>query len=456
MGEQEGGIGATYVSNFNVPPIVQLTADGGAPGNVRNFSAFFSPSGPIVLYRAVPLFLDASKTTDTDNYPIEFTWTVNNSNPNVTITPSVSGSSAVLLINRAIGGAAITDPPIIVGVVAVDYNGVTPLHPPMTITHISVTGNVVTVTTAEPVSLAEGELVFLYDIDVATFLNDRVVSVVSAASGVVFSANLTSGFTHADYASAPDTGFAIANFQYGYCVVTVPYNAPPTIDFSHDGISHEPVILPIQAPRNTTVDINPTYTGVTDPDDATTYSWSQTGGNLIPISQILNGLHNPYLQFQDNGALLTGEALTWDLTVNDGVNPPATGNVEVDVVTYPFAYLDTLRLSRTIWGYPSSPPTSPIITSPPTSPPVTSPPTSPPTIADIALRNTPQVYSTLDVSTLYTNFRSVKRNSVLDGTDRYLIISEASVMVYGGVNPNMVLLPQIVCSTVSDCRCCSH
>ncbi len=40
-------------------------------------------------------------------------------------------------------------------------------------------------------------------------------------------------------------------------------------------------------------------------------------------------------------------------------------------------------------------------------------------------------WSPLDVSIMFNNLRTIKRNSVLDGTDRYLVISPYSVLVYG-------------------------
>jgi hypothetical protein len=387
IGEQEGSTtsGATYVSDFNVPPVVRLT-----------------PPSPVNGLRAVPLTFDASGTNDGDTDPIQFTWTYTPTSAFVTLVPN--GTAAKLTVARAIGGNSAT---FTVGVVAVDYNGTNPIHPPMTVTNISISSNVLTVTTSATVSLAVGEPVFLYNLVTATFLNDAVLSV-TGSSGSTFTAN----FTHADY-SASESGKAIANAQFATCVVNIPANAAPTIDFSHDAITHNPVTLPIQATRNSIVTIHPTYTGITDPDDSTTYAWSQVSGTPIPSTQILSGLSGSYLQFETNGVLVQGDTLVWSLTVSDAVNAPVTSTVTVNVAAYPFAIKDTLQLSRSVWG------------------------------GNISQRNSIHTWAPLDISTIYTNLGNIKRNSVLDGSDRYLIISTGSVLVYGGVSPNVVLLRKL-------------
>ena len=403
VGEYVGeAAGASYVSDFNVPPKVTLL-----------------PVGPLVAFRGTPITFDASGTSDGDLDSVQFTWTFSPSNSNVTLIPSASGSKATFLVNRSIGGSAAE---FIVGVVAVDYAGLTPLHPPMNITNIEFTsaGSVVTVTTDASVSLTSGENVFLYNIATATFLNNLQATVISA-SGFGFTASI-SGFSHADYPAAADTGSVVTHQQFAFCDVSVLYNPPPTIDFTHDRLTGDPVTLPIQASRNSVITINPTYTGVTDPDDATTYTWQQLGGT--PVSSVIGGLQSASLQFQTNGALIQGDTLVWGLTVNDGVNPavPATPDlITVIVEPYPFSNPDNLRLSRTVWN------------------------------GEISQRNTVQTWSSLDVSAIYTNFQSIKRTSVLPdstghgiaGNDRYILISSGSVSVYGGSNPTVVLMRKL-------------
>ena len=318
VGERVGSTtsGATYVSDFDVPPVVSLV-----------------PEGSTVVLRGIPFLFDASGTNDGDLDAVEFTWTYTPTDPNVSITPNASGTQADLLVLGSIGGAARD---FVVGVAAVDYYQTTPLHPPMNIVNIDVTSNLLTITTDAVVVLAVGEQVFLYNIQNATFLNDTVV-VVTEVGSESFSAALTTP----DYPTTADTGSAIANAQFGYCAVTVPYNPPPTITFTENPVSVE---------RNSVAYIQPVYTGATDADDLTTYTWAQVGGTAVPVSQILSGTNTSFLQFETNGALIQGESLEWSLTVNDGVNPPVTATVTVNVAGFVFNLLDTFRLTRSIWG----------------------------------------------------------------------------------------------------------
>lgn len=56
------------------------------------------------------------------------------------------------------------------------------------------------------------------------------------------------------------------------------------------------------------------------------------------------------------------------------------------------------------------------------------------------------VWSPLDISIIFSNLRSVKRTSVLDGSDRYIVISRYSVLVYGvfpDANPVAVLMRKL-------------
>jgi hypothetical protein len=60
--------------------------------------------------------------------------------------------------------------------------------------------------------------------------------------------------------------------------------------------------------------------------------------------------------------------------------------------------------------------------------------------------NATDSWSPLDISILYNDLKAIKRTSVLDGSDRYILISDHSVLVYGvfpSTTPASVLLSQI-------------
>jgi hypothetical protein len=112
--------------------------------------------------------------------------------------------------------------------------------------------------------------------------------------------------------------------------------------------------------------------------------------------------------------VLEGEITTWQLTVNDGVNPPVSSILYLEVASYDFSLADTLRLSRAIWtgniaDRNTAPPSSPLA----------------------------GWWGALGISTMYTNLSSIKRVSILQGSspplydnDRYLLISPYSVTVF--------------------------
>jgi hypothetical protein len=462
VGEKASGAtnSPVYLSNFNVPPVAVL-----------------QPSTATV-HRGQPFSLSAAQTSDGDVDSLTFTWTKNDPDVvNVVLTPTASTAS--LLVGRGVGGGARS---FVVAVVAVDSQNSVELHPALVITNVSLTSNVVTFSTVN--TLVAGQQVLVYNLTTATFLNDNIFTVLTA-SGSQFTAN----FTHANYVSAADTGKAIASPQFATCAITVPFNAAPTIDFTHDAISHQVVTLPIAAARNATVAINPTLTGVTDIDDVPVYTWVQTTGTPVTI---LNGTAAPSIQFLTNGVSVNGEALVFELTVDDGVNAPVVSTVTVNVAAYNFAGLDTHKIARSIFtntvnitnvaitsnvltvlAANSFLPGQDVFLTGLTSPAslflnnktirvttasasqftgafvhanYSSAPETGTASASVSIsqRNSTYVWAPLAPSTLYTDLVDAKRTSVLDGTDRYICISPGSVQVLGGINPQLVLLRKLL------------
>lgn len=247
------------------------------------------------------------------------------------------------------------------------------------ITNISLTSNVVTVTANN--AFTAGQVVVIKDLVTATFLNDVQLTVLaSGLSGTQFEAN----FTHADYPSAADTGVAHASVA-----------------------------------RDISFTFTPTITGANDIDDATTYTWLQTGGNPILAT---NGLNAPTLSFVTRGFDVHGETLTFQLTVDDGVNTPVVDTTfTITIQAYSFSGLDTLFLARSNFTTDGT------------------------TIATIAERNigTGQ-WTPLMISAILTDLNAVKRTSVLDGSDRYLTITPFGITVYGGVTPLLFVLRHLL------------
>jgi hypothetical protein len=71
------------------------------------------------------------------------------------------------------------------------------------ITNVALTSNVVTITAHN--NLATGDIVLISGVTTATFLNGFALTVLGGASATAFTAN----FTHANYGSASDTGYAL-------------------------------------------------------------------------------------------------------------------------------------------------------------------------------------------------------------------------------------------------------
>jgi hypothetical protein len=174
------------------------------------------------------------------------------------------------------------------------------------------------------------------------------------------------------------------------------------------------------------------------------------------------------------------------LIVNDGVNPPVSSTVTLNVVPYLFINADTLVLARSNWGVvteytqeahmvPATGPFIVVVNHPPvlgsqiftdggvnyTGGPsltfVTTPPLTGQYNVDvngdytfalgdasaaiqitysieqkipISGRNVAGVWPTLNKSAIYTNETEFKRSTDLDGESRFIVVSPASVLVY--------------------------
>jgi len=248
------------------------------------------------------------------------------------------------------------------------------------------------------------------------------------------------------------------------------------------------------------------YSGLTDPDDVPAYSWSQVSGTSV----VLVGASSSAPVIHTNGVNLNGEALVFSLTLNDGINPPSITEFTIPVAAYVFnsSNQDKLQLSRSVFSA-SAPVTGVSIfggigtitasnsfsagqtvwfggltgaaflnggafavlptgfgqsfsasfggsslsstqfqiasDSLPNYGPLSESGTAY-SAMPISMRNTAQTWSPLDISILFSNLRSVKRTSVLDGSDRYIVISPHSVLVYGvfpSATPAAVLLRKL-------------
>lgn len=312
--------------------------------------------------------------------------------------------------------------------------------------------------------------------------------------------------TIANMPSTAVTGFVISQFQFQTTTVTVPQNTAPTITFPRPTTGTWNAATPpfVNVARNTQITITPTpnladpltqflvvYTGITDPDDVVSYLWTQVSGTPLTLS----GATSSALQISTSGANIFGEAMVFSLTVSDGINSPVTESFQINVAAYDFMQgTDSFQLSRSLWSNTASV-TNVVITSGVAT--ITALNTflvgepvrfvglsgavelngvpglvitaanattfqfnttlpSYPSASDtgmvyatnpIALRNTAQVWSPLDISIIYNNLNSVKRTSVLDGSDRYIVISPFSVLVYAvfaSANPVAVLVRKLI------------
>jgi hypothetical protein len=306
-----------YVSHFDVPPKVYL-----------------QPSAGGMVYRGVPFPLDASQTYDPDGDLIGFTWSLVPGDPNISLTPSSSGSQVTLLVQRTIGGAEV---PVSVAVVADDYDPSTspptPNHPPMLVSSVAYDRPSNTATlVVDHVSLAAGEEVLAYGLASAAFLNNAVLTVATTLPSPPRLLATVSFATPAQvrgssYPATADTGFAMASPQFAVIQsslspasgLLVAFNAQPAITMPG---THS-------AARNSPVTLAPHITGDTDVDDATTYTWTQLQGTMVRAT----GTDTPVLTFETNGVDVEGETLEWELTVDDGVN---TSGVSISSVSTSF------------------------------------------------------------------------------------------------------------------------
>jgi hypothetical protein len=234
------------------------------------------------------------------------------------------------------------------------------------------------------------------------------------------------------------SGYAIPQFQFAMITIVVPFNAPPEIVFpapEWTTVGSPPAItLASTVARNTQIEISPAaptsppsstvfpveYFGINDPDDVVTYAWSQVSGTPVTI---VGASNLPTFTFDTNGVAIQGESLVFELTLCDGVNSCDTVQFTIPVAGY--AYFgtcpqtgDCLQLSRSVYS------------------------------GNISQRNQLGTWGPVDISILFNNLVSIKRNSVNDGTDRYLMISPYSILLYGGIHLStdqpMVLLRKLL------------
>jgi len=428
-----------YASLFNVPPIVAVTPT----------------TDPTIVYRQTPtntpLTISAAGTVDPDQDPIEYFWSENDPNTfDVTLTPN--GNTAVLNVSPLVGGA---QRDFTVGVSASDLfpDGITLRHPPLNVTSFSLSGSVATFTVTNtlvgspPVGipvlpLAVGEKLMTYGFGTLyEFLNDQELLVIGipAPTSSAFSANINLALSPpvgptlsppiGVISFSPPYPSAMPAFQYGLVQIEVPFNSPPTIfgpppvwdETSSPPAEAFTLTSPPTAARNTQVTITPSaitdpltqypvvYGGISDPDDVVSYNWFQVSGTPVTV---VGSSNSPALTFATNGANVAGENLVFELVLNDGVNVQATATFTVPVATYAFppAWNTQAALSRSVFS------------------------------GNISQRNETGTWGVVDISALYSNLYSIKRNSVNDGSDRYIVISPSSVLLYGGVTPTTVLL----------------
>src|SRR5208282_2107586 len=174
---------------------------------------------------------------------------------------------ATLDVARAFGGAT--------GAFRVGMAVNDPTHPPNNVTNIQVDAfNTLTVDCVN--SSAEGEQVLLYDIvdpvgpTPLTDFDDLVVTIVTS-SGTSFTAIPTHGESLSAFSSTPVTGFAMPQFQFAECDITVPFNIAPVITpLADQQVAGAAVVV---------LDFSARVTGLNQIDDLPSFAWTQTAGS---------------------------------------------------------------------------------------------------------------------------------------------------------------------------------
>jgi len=130
------------------------------------------------------------------------------------------------------------------------------------------------------------------------------------------------------------------------------------------------------------------------------YAWTQTAGTTVAMVEATEGIEN--LIFNTAGALITGETLTFTLTVLDGLNAPVSGTFSVNVAARP-ATGETEYLNYSLFD------------------------------GNISQRNTPQAWPAPTASSFLTGFTNVRRAPVV-GTSQ-----EGSLLLIGPTSVGVVL-----------------
>lgn len=294
--------------------------------------------------------------------------------------------------------------------------------------------------------------------------------------------------------------------QLAFATVTLPFVPAPTITWPGTSLGSPPIAYspnPINGvARNSTLTLVPLITpGVVG--ETLTYQWTQVSGSAVTIGNATG----PTLIIQTNGVSVNGEALVFQLAVNDGINAQVTSLVTVNVVPYLFNGFDSFTLGRSNFtenvGFvieEAIPQVSPYVIQIPNPPVanqffvdqgvvytnlsalvlVTTPPIqgqynlnpitgqyffsaqdalagSPPGTfviinyeiqepATVAERNVSNLWPPLDNSIFTTNLTAFKRSTVLTGDNRIILVSPNKVSVYGDMfaSQSAVLLRQLL------------
>ena len=136
----------------------------------------------------------------------------------------------------------------------------------------------------------------------------------------------------------PPTGGQVAS-----ATVTLLFVPPPVVAWpGTQGFSSNPVN---DVPRNSVLALLPQIT-LGQPGLPVTYSWAQVSGTPVTIPGPTNG---PGISIETNGVSVNGEALVFQITVDDAVNEPVVSTVTVNVVAYAFNGRDSLVLASSQW-----------------------------------------------------------------------------------------------------------